>query len=303
MTSDEGHGGFTPRERDSGTRLPVTEGSTVEELYLDLLKRYLTRYGAGETWRRLRPHKGTAAWLVGEPVQRLLGKLGYALCRRVVPSPEALNTNAARVRAAPDADTLLGLKKLDHLQFCVTDVLSRGVAGDLIETGVWRGGASIFMRGVLKAYGDTKRTVWVADSFQGPPKAATEMDRSAARLGRKWSTYTYLAVPLHEVQRNFARYGLLDEQVRFLPGWFRDTLPGAPFDRLAVMRLDGDMYESTMDAMHHLYPKLAVGGYVIIDDYSVPECRAAVHDYRHQHGVTEVIEPVDRQASFWRRVG
>jgi O-methyltransferase len=85
-----------------------------------------------------------------------------------------------------------------------------------------------------------------------------------------------LAVSLEQVKANFDRYGLLDDQVRFLKGWFRDTLPVAPIERLAVLRLDGDMYESPMDTLVNLYPKLSEGGYVIVDDYgAIPACRQA----------------------------
>ena len=68
-------------------------------------------------------------------------------------------------------------------------------------------------------------------------------------------------MPLETVKANFEKYGLLDAQVVFLKGWFKDTLPAAPIGKLAVMRLDGDMYESTMDALKSLYPELSPGGY------------------------------------------
>ena len=96
------------------------------------------------------------------------------------------------------------------------------------------------------------------------------------------------------MQDNFRRYGLLDEQVRFLQGWFRDTLPVAPIERLAVLRLDGDLYESTIQALESLYDKLSAGGYVIVDDYgNVAACRQAVHDFRAQRGINDPIQPID----------
>src|SRR5207244_9250758 len=105
-----------------------------------------------------------------------------------------------------------------------------------------------------------------------------------------------------QVKANFDRYGLLDHQVRFLKGWFRDTLPGAPIEKLAVLRLDGDMYESTMDALTNLYPKLAVGGYLIVDDDGyAPACRQAVQDYRQAHGIKEKILEIDWTGVYWHR--
>ena len=197
------------------------------------------------------------------------------------------------------AETMIGLERLGQLRDCVVDVIRRGVPGDLIETGVWRGGATIFMRGVLKAYGDRTRVVWVADSFQGLPQPDAE--EYPADAGDPHWQYPQLAVSLDEVKANFARYGLLDEQVRFLPGWFRDTLPAAPIERLAVLRLDGDLYESTIVALQSLYPKLSPGGYAVVDDYSLPACRAAVDDYRAEHGISEPIERIDWTGVFWRR--
>jgi len=198
------------------------------------------------------------------------------------------------------AHTMIGLKRLDNLEFCVEEVITNGVVGDLIETGVWRGGATIFMRAVLKAYRVTDRCVWVADSFEGlPPPDPRKYPHDA---GDNLHEARELAVLLEEVKANFEKYDLLDDRVRFLKGWFRDTLPVAPIARLAVLRLDGDMYESTMDALINLYPKLSDGGYVIIDDYgAIPACRYAVQDYRSANGITEKIRDIDWTGVFWQK--
>jgi hypothetical protein len=198
------------------------------------------------------------------------------------------------------AHTMIGLKRLDNLEFCIEQVITNGVVGDLIETGVWRGGATIFMRAVLKAYGVTDRYVWVADSFEGlPPPEAGKYPHDA---GDTLHEARELAISLEQVKANFERYGLLDDQVRFLKGWFRDTLPVAPIERLAVLRLDGDMYESTMDTLVNLYPKLSEGGYVIVDDYgAIPACRQAVHDYRSANAITEEIHDIDWTGIFWQK--
>jgi hypothetical protein len=105
------------------------------------------------------------------------------------------------------------------------------------------------------------------------------------------------------IRRNVERYGLLDDQVQFLPGWFRHTLPKAPIQRLALLRLDGDLYESTMDALLPLYPKLASGGFVIVDDYNLPECEKAVTDYRKKMGIDDEILAIDDVGVYWRKSG
>ena len=242
---------------------PFTSGSAddVRRLYSDLLKRMLTRYPFDETC---------------DKQARLEGR-DWPL----------------------DAETMVGPHRLDNVEQCVRDVITSGVPGDFIETGVWRGGTCIFMRALLKAYGVTDHMVWVADSFQGLPRAephrVTDVQDALCDQPR-------LAVPLDQVKANFARYDMLDGQVQFLPGWFKDTLPTAPVDRLAILRLDGDMYDSTMVALQSLYPKLSVGGYVIVDDYhAVRGCKEAVDDFRVEHKITDELRSVDWSCRYWRR--
>ena len=204
------------------------------------------------------------------------------------------------------AVSMLPLVRMDNLEFCIRDVIKSEVPGDLIETGVWRGGATIFMRGVLKALGVADRTIWVADSFEGLPEPDAERFpiEAKAHNGTVFKSYKHLAAGIDEVKRNFEAYGLLDEHVEFLRGWFKDTLPQAPISRLAVMRLDGDYYESTMDALENLYDKLSVGGYAIIDDYGEEAwtyCRKAVDEFRAGRGITDPLVRVDSKCWYWRR--
>ena len=196
------------------------------------------------------------------------------------------------------AETMAGTARLDNLQWCIENVVSEGIPGDLIETGVWRGGASIFMRGMLRALEVADRRVWVADSFRGlPPPSA----RFPADAGDEHHRVPELAVSVEAVRENFRRYGLLDDQVVFLEGWFRNTLPALRDERWALIRLDGDMYESTMDALASLYPRLSPGGFVIVDDGALPACRKAVDDFRRHHAITDPICSIDWTGIFWQR--
>lgn len=266
------------------------------DLYLDLLKRCLSRDLFPERYRPVGLGVSPAARAYA-PLRRLLGSRGVELVRRAEVDPAV----RAEGRDQPkDAETMIGLRRLDNLEACVRRVVDDGVPGDLIETGVWRGGATIFMRGVLAACGDTERRVWVADSFQGLPPP--NPDAFPADAGDDHWKRSHLAVAEAEVRANFARYRLLDDQVRFLPGFFSDTLPSAPIERLAVLRLDGDMYESTIVALESLYPKLSPGGFVIVDDYgAIPSCRAAVDHFRAEHGIDEEMHRVDWTGVYWRR--
>jgi hypothetical protein len=205
------------------------------------------------------------------------------------------------------AITMLPMSRMDNIQFCVEDVLARNVPGDLIETGVWRGGATIFMRAILAAHAADDRVVWVADSFEGLPEPDAErfpLEAKAHHGPVMQQAFKRFAAGVDDVRANFATFGLLDDRVRFLEGWFKDTLPVAPIQRLSVMRLDGDYYESTMDGLTNLYDKLSIGGYAIIDDYGEDDwtyCRRAVDEFRAERGITDPMVAVDRRCYFWRR--
>lgn len=198
------------------------------------------------------------------------------------------------------AHTMVGIKRLENLRELAQRALDEGVPGDFIETGVWRGGCCILMRAVLAASGVADRRVYVADSFAGlpPPNAALY----PADAGLDLSIYRELAIPLEQVKDNFSRYGLLDEQVVFVKGLFKDTLPEIPARSFALLRLDGDLYESTINALEALYPKLSPGGFVIIDDYRIIEaCRRAVGDYRTRFGIAAPIHEIDDSGVWWRK--
>ena len=271
---------------------------TPEILYLDLLKKTLTRTLFPEIWEAFDLPRGSLKWALAAPIQKLLNCVSLQLVWRAPLHQE----RCAEGHGWPvNAETMIGLRRLDNLQQCITDIIRQRVPGDLLEAGAWRGGATIFMRAVLKVYGETGRTVWVADSFRGLPKPNEEKYPKDSGI-YLWA-FKHLAVSVDDVKQNFAKYGLLDGEVRFLVGWFRDTLPTAPIERLALLRLDGDLYESTMDTLRALYAKVSNGGYVIVDDYfSVDTCRAAVDDFRAEHKITEEIKPIDWAGGFWQRL-
>lgn len=196
-------------------------------------------------------------------------------------------------------DTMIGLRRLENIENCVKQIIKDGITGDFIEAGVWRGGACILMRGILLALNEKGRRVFAADSFEGLPKPDEAI--YPADKGDKHYLSDFLTVDLDSVKRNFERYGLLDDQVVFLKGWFKDTLPVAPIERLAILRIDGDMYQSTIEALESLYPKLSSGGFCIIDDYHLEGCRKAVEDYRSTHKITQSLESIDWAGRFWRK--
>lgn len=306
---------------------PLSDAADGRALYLDLMKRAVCNI----------LYEDVPSWIFDRTQKTITAADRFVLEKRVTgeDGPTA-------------AHTMIGWKRLSNIQTCLEDVLARGVPGDVIETGVLGGGATIFMRAVLKAHGDTRRRVFVCDSFvaqpvSAPPKAVQWALKGAASIPHKpWQRELFqilqqinpskslpstdepsdelvdyvmqvlqqgdkMAVPTRDtsldgVRSNFARYGLLDDQVVFVKGYFADTLPGLDTAALSLLRLDGDLYDSTHDALTHLYPKLSPGGYCIIDDYaSFTDCRRAVDDYRQAHDITEPMIEVDAHAVYWQK--
>jgi hypothetical protein len=265
--------------------------------YLELVARCLTRDLFLEEEVR---NVDLRHWPGGEPegLRDLLREQRW----RVVEAGAQREVRAVGNDWPPHAETMVGLARLSNVLDCTARALADGVPGDLVETGVWRGGTSIYLRAILAALGDDERTVWACDSFEGLPEADAE--RFPMDVPMRFHGYDQLAVGLEQVRAAFDRYGLLDEQVRFVQGWFRDTLPGVAEEigSIAVLRLDGDMYESTIDALTHLEPLVAPGGFVLVDDYGgIEACRQAVHDHRDRNGITAPIHEVDWTAVWWRK--
>jgi O-methyltransferase len=196
--------------------------------------------------------------------------------------------------------TMVGRIRLDNLHACIAQALAEGVQGDFMEAGVWRGGAAILMRGILEAYSIRDRCVWLADSFEGLPPP--DVLQYPADADNTLYLQTELAVPLAEVKKNFACFDLLDDQVKFIRGSFSETLSAAPVSALAVLRLDGDLYESTYVALRHLYDKVVTGGFIIVDDYNCyASCRQAVTDFANEKGICLTPAEIDWTGVWWRK--
>lgn len=266
--------------------------------YLDLLKLVLTGYvfpeSSDQVLRRdpgLSPKTAAKNFIVDQ-----FGKRGLRIVKR-----RAFN-ELARMNGKdwPSiAYTMVGIKRLENVEYAIKTAIKENIPGDVIECGVWRGGCSMFMRAVMDEAGGRDRILWLADSFDGMPKP--DATKYPADAGFDLSENDYLSVPLETVERNFHRFGLNVSNTRFLKGWFKDTLPAAPIGSISVLRADGDLYESTMDILTNLYARVSPGGFVIIDDYSAWEpCRKAVNEFRESHGITATIHDIDGTGAYWR---
>jgi hypothetical protein len=265
--------------------------------YLDLLKRALVNLIYPEHELRIDYLEQHGAGGDRLAHQRALRDIRYT-------APETFAALVAGKRASRTgrrpwySHSMIGLRRLENLEWCTARVFADGVPGDFLEAGVCQGGASIFMRALQVAHGEARRRMWVADSFQGSPVPTAEIDRdwdfTEGRL-------PWLAIGLTAVQDNFRTYDLLSAEVRFLPGWFNETLARAPIGRLAILRIDADLYTSTRDVLDALYDKVALGGFVIVDDYCILPCRRAVDSFRNERAITEPLRRVDSEAVYWRK--
>lgn len=268
--------------------------------YIELLKKTLVDYSNVNSYEYhpleiVNPNWKTAVLI---PVHKLLRWRNFAICKvQYVDEHERRNGYDWPARAL----TMIGLNRLSNIETCMRVIARDGIEGDVIETGVWRGGATILMKALLKELNLEDRKVWLADSFEGLPKPNSE--QYPADKGNPLHSIKILRASLDEVKQNFKQFDLLDDNVIFVKGWFKDTLHIIEVEKLALLRLDGDLYESTILALKHLYPKLSVGGYVIIDDYNAfPYCKQAVDDYRLEHGITEAPIRIDDEAIYWRKL-
>lgn len=275
----------------------MKQGMIKSEMYLELLKNVLTDMHHVE-YEEFMSVEQCRRKSILKFINKILLKKGLSICKKIN------STKEDRINGKDwpmYADTMIGIKRLNNIEQCFLEIIKNNIEGDLIETGVWRGGATIFMRALLKVYNINDKVVWVADSFAGLPKS--DEKKYTMDKGDKHYTKKQLVVSLDQVKNNFSKYGLLDNQVKFLKGFFKNTLPNAPIQKLSLLRLDGDMYESTMDALTNLYSKLSVGGFIIIDDWnSVKGCKMAVEDFRKENRIKDEIVEIDWASIYWKKL-
>ena len=257
-------------------------------LYLDLLKRNLVRWGEVK-----------AVPLSGKGFLRRAVRTIFALRDLQICQIKPFVAERREVgQDWPDGPTVVGLRRLDNIQHCIQTVLRDEIPGDLVDAGLWRGGASILMRAVLAAMGDAQRHVWCADLCWNP--GAPHGSSGAGEVA--YPPVPYRTPPLDAVKANFERYAMLDSRVTFVVGPFAETLATAPICDVAVLRLDTETFEATQDVLEVLYPKVSPGGFVIVSDYGQADraTRRAVDEFRDAHHVRAPVVDIDGTGAYWR---
>jgi hypothetical protein len=245
--------------------MPIVEDPH-RSAYVDLLKRAITNY----------------LYLGGDtPLEDFRCVTHYDLSR-----------SEWAIDAVSRPTTLLTKSQLDLVEQAIIAVEAQRIPGDFLEAGIWRGGVIIFMRALLDAYDIVGRKVFAADSFAGIPKNTRALNDPVDTWADRW------VASVEEVQLAIRRFGLLDDKIEFLVGFFEDSLRSLENKRFSVVRLDSDSYDSVETSLEYLYPLISQGGYVIIDDWHLPGCRMAVMEYRSQLGIRDEIHEWDGNA-YW----
>lgn len=163
------------------------------------------------------------------------------------------------------------------------DVIDRGIPGDFVECGVYAGAECAIMARAITDAAKGFRRVHLFDSFQGIPKPGDEDQEFIASGNPEGDA----CCPIDGVRGNMQKWGVNEDLLVYHPGWFEDTMPILatelcdrvfPDSKIALLRLDGDLYESTKTCMKYLYPLVSRGGWVIVDDYQLTGCRKAIHE-------------------------
>lgn len=202
----------------------------------------------------------------------------------------------------PYAYSMISPERMRDVRMACETVIRENIHGAFVETGICRGGALMMMQGVNRDFYHDNcnhyfRPVFGFDSFNGVPRPYMEQDK-----GLNLFTFPELAVSKAQVEKNFRNLDLWGDNVRLVEGWFKDSLPVTDTGPIAVLRLDGDLASSTLEAFENLYPRLSIGGFVLVDDYNdIPQCKWATDKYRQEHGITEDIVESDWTGIYWRK--
>lgn len=193
--------------------------------------------------------------------------------------------------------TLVGVPGLDNVSSLITKVKDNKVPGAFVEAGVWRGGTCIWARALMDHLG-INEPVYVCDSFRGLPEPTIDEDS-----GDEHYMIVELAVSLNTVKENFGYFPLKGE-VKYVEGFFKDTMPKLrdEIGPISILRVDADMYEGTTQVLENLYGKVSVGGYVIVDDYALPNAKLAIDKFREQNNITSELIKVNSTIHYWQKV-
>jgi len=240
--------------------------------------------------------------MVKQAIKRVVSGFGYSVARM---------EQASGVEFPPDFDradieiirrvapfTMTTNERVLALCESVRYVVKHSVPGDIVECGVWKGGSMMAAAHVLMALGEERR-LWLFDTFEGmPPPTTVDVNyvgQPAVELMERSDKNTaWILGTLEEVRHNLSLTGYPDHHVSYIKGKVEDTIPENAPEHIALLRLDTDWYESTYHELQHLFPRLSVGGVLIVDDYGHwAGARKAVDQYMEQNKLRLLLQRID----------
>jgi hypothetical protein len=259
----------------------------------------------------------TPRWL-----RKLAYRFGYDIAVRRLPQYDTLRRELRAPRdmepeflelyekAAPF--TMTSVERMYALHAAVRHVVTRDIPGDFVECGVWRGGSAMMIALTLARLGATSRRLHLFDTFAGMtrPEDVDRRGKDGSEQVSRWQHFQldghneWAYAPLDEVKANMATTGLPAEAVVYVEGAVEETLPASAPEAIALLRLDTDWYRSTHHELTHLYPRLATGGVLIVDDYgSFEGAKKAVDDYFAASGGAPLLHRIDTAGRLAVREG
>ncbi len=240
-------------------------------------------------------------------IHRTFNRFGYDIVAREPAKPDyPIDFSEKRTHTIKRVSpyTMTSPERISALIDSVTYIVENDIPGDIVECGVWRGGSIMAVLNTLLELGDTQRTIYLYDTFQGmtPPSsrdvnlageaAESLFDRSQKRPSTEVDIWCW--ADIEDVTRNVASTGYPVEMLRFVEGDVLETMPETAPDKISLLRLDTDWYESTRHELVHLYPRLSRSGVLILDDYGHWKgSRAAVDEYFDAQDYKPLLHRID----------
>lgn len=228
----------------------------------------------------------------------MLARAGYKI---ELLQPLAMEDEFLVLQTKVKAYTMTSIERQYALYQAVRYVLTARITGDFVECGVWKGGSSMLMACTLLEHGVSDREFYLYDTFAGmsePTEKDVNVKGTVAKA--KWAALssgninTWDYASLSEVRQNVFSTGYPANNIHFIEGKVEDTIPRTIPDKIALLRLDTDWYESTLHELEYLFPRLVPGGVLIIDDYGHWQgARQAVDEYFKKNNVRMLLNRID----------
>jgi O-methyltransferase len=255
----------------------------------------MLRNSTGYELRRVAPGKPAAAKAqppaAAKPAPKPAPKPVKPAAKPELQLPHDFDDESKAIIRAVKPRTMTSPEKLNALVASVRYVVRHGIEGDIVECGVWRGGSMMAAAKALQSVGDTGRHLHLYDTFEGMSEP-TEHDkrhdgRSAADMlaATEKDSAVWAYATLEDVQQAMGETAFPAERIHYYKGKVEDTIPENVPEKISILRLDTDWYESTRHELDHLYPRLSPGGVLLLDDYGWWDgARRAVDEWLEETG-------------------